>query len=290
MVKPTASYPGLVTVSTATYRLLLAFYPNRFRQEYGTHMAQVFRDCCLRTYRQSGAPGMFALWALTIFDWVKTVIEEQAYREVEMSRTKLIRLSGWGLMVGPVALFIGLGDPAQYRSLLNNMFGALDDQSGVNTFQFVSESVLIILMIIGLGFMFFGFWGLYTNYRMKVRKLGGLSLRLLVIGSGVSVLGVAFSFTRTDLWWFIFIAGFLSTYVAFTIFGIVAIQDKPLPRWNALPFLTGIWLPGLLVIGDVLGWDENPSFTMITVLIALLGLIFTGYLLQSDHRETAIVV
>lgn len=231
---------------------------------------------------------MFALWALTIFDWVKTVIEEQVYREAEMSRTKLIRLSGWGLMLGPVLLFIGLGEPAQYRNLLNNLFGALDDQSGVNALQFVSESALIILMITGLGFMFFGFWGLYTNYHKQVRKLGGLSLRLLVIGSGVSVLGVSLSFARTDLWWFIFIAGFLSTYVSFTIFGIVALKDKPLPRWNALPFLTGIWLPGMLVIGGVLGWDENQSFTIMTVLFALLGLILTGYLLQLDTEKPAI--
>ncbi|HJW91664.1 MAG TPA: hypothetical protein VJ436_13565 [Anaerolineales bacterium] len=60
--------PGLVAISVAIYRLLLTFYPTRFRREYGSQMAQVFRDCCLRTYRQSGPPGMFALWAFTLFE------------------------------------------------------------------------------------------------------------------------------------------------------------------------------------------------------------------------------
>jgi hypothetical protein len=68
MFKPSSSDPALVTFSALTYRLLLMFYPTRFRREYGPHMAQVFRDCCLKTYRQYGPPGMLSLWALTLFD------------------------------------------------------------------------------------------------------------------------------------------------------------------------------------------------------------------------------
>jgi hypothetical protein len=288
-MKPTPSDPAHIAFSTAIYRLLLTFYPPPFQREYGPHMAQVFRDSCLRTYRHPGPPGLLSLWVLTIWDWFKTVIEEQLSREVNLSRKKLIRLSGWGLMVGPVALFIGLGDPTQFRNFLIHWLGAPDGQSGTNTFQFVTESVLIILMMIGLGSMFFGFWGLFTNYCKKVRKLGRFSLRLIVIGSGTSVLGGAFSIAGTDWWWFIFIAGFFSIFVFLTFFGLIALRDKPLPCWNGLPFLTGIWLPGMLVIGGGLGWDKNPSFTMLSMLIALLGLIITGYILQADTGESAMV-
>ena len=44
-------------------------------------------------------------------------------------------------MVGPVALFIGLGDPTQYRDFSIHWFGAPDDQSrGRNTpFQFMTR-------------------------------------------------------------------------------------------------------------------------------------------------------
>ena len=98
------SDPQLVTLSAVVYKLLLIFYPTRFRQEYGPHMAQVFRDSCLKTYCQSGMSGFVLLWALTLFDWFKTVIEEQTQRGTEMTRTKFIRLSGWALMLAAIFL------------------------------------------------------------------------------------------------------------------------------------------------------------------------------------------
>lgn len=116
-----ATDPGMVTLSASAYRLLLLFYPTRFRQEYGLHMAQVFRDCCLRTYRHSGPRGMLSLWALTLFDWFKTVIEEQLHRDTEMTRAKFIRLSGWGLILAAISLLLTF--PEQIQTGLVKIFG-----------------------------------------------------------------------------------------------------------------------------------------------------------------------
>jgi hypothetical protein len=102
MLKPIPSDPDLVSLSAAVYRVLLAFYPARFKRDFGPHMAQVFRDSCLKTYLQSGPRGMLSLWALTLFDWFKTVIEEQMNRGTEMTRSKFIRLSGWAMILAPV--------------------------------------------------------------------------------------------------------------------------------------------------------------------------------------------
>jgi hypothetical protein len=44
----------IMAFSLKAYQVLLATYPAKFRQEYGSHMVQVFRDCCLRAIRQSG--------------------------------------------------------------------------------------------------------------------------------------------------------------------------------------------------------------------------------------------
>ena len=282
MLKPTTTDPGLITLSTNTYRLLLAFYPTRFRREYGPHMAQVFRDCCLKTYRKSGLTGMLALWSLTLFDWFKTVVEEQVFREVEMTRTKLIRLSGWGMMVSPISLFIGLGDPVQYRLLFYNLFGAPADRSSFNTVQYVTEKVPIFLVFIGLIFILFGFLGFYSRYHERFGGLGRLSLRLCVISSGVTALGGTLSFTSLDLWWYVFLVGFLFTFVCLALFGVITFREKPLPRWNALPLFTGVWFPGTLIIGLSLGWDENPYFLILPMLISLLGLIGLGHILQAD--------
>ncbi len=46
-----ATDPQAVKLSASFYNLLLASYPTRFRQEYGPHMLQVFRDCCRKAYQ-----------------------------------------------------------------------------------------------------------------------------------------------------------------------------------------------------------------------------------------------
>jgi hypothetical protein len=280
--------PRLVALSLTAYRLLLAFYPTHFRREYGSHMAQVFRDNCRRSYRQSGPPGMLALWALTLFDWFKSVIEEQLNRETNMIRAKWIRSSGWGLMVGPFALFAGLGDPVQYRSLLDNLFGMPADHRRLNAYRFVSETVPTFLILVGLSLILFGFWGLSSHYRQKVGRFGRLCLRLLVINAGVTAAGGVLSLTGTEMWWITFILGFFATYILLGAFGIAALKDRPLPRWNTLPLVTGIIFSGIVVIGLISGWDENPNFLSITMAFSLLGSVLIGYVLQSEAAQTVI--
>jgi hypothetical protein len=267
---------------------MLAFYPRRFQQEFGVHMRQVFRDCSLQAYRQSGAKGMVRLWIITSLDWLKTVIEEQSSWQVEMSRAKLMRLCGWSLMAGPVVLFVGLGEPAQYRDLISNVPAESLDPARISALFLIIETALILFILLGLIFIYFGFWGLRKHYQGKVRKIGRLSLHLLVISSGVSLLGAVLSLTRTELWWMIFIAGFLLCFVSLAIFGIAALREKPFTRWNALPFITGVWLPGMLVIGSISGWEEHPYFIIISMLFSLAGLILLGYLLQSDANIPSI--
>ncbi|OGO37121.1 MAG: hypothetical protein A2W35_07280 [Chloroflexi bacterium RBG_16_57_11] len=60
-ISTTRRDPGLVALSNVIFRLLLFAYPARFRCEYGPHLAQTFRECCLRALRQAGPPGMLRL-------------------------------------------------------------------------------------------------------------------------------------------------------------------------------------------------------------------------------------
>ena len=158
------------------------------------------------------------------------------------------------------------------------------DPARLSAVQIILETVLILFILLGLSFIYFGFWGLRRNYQGKLRKMGRFSLRLLVFSAGVSLLGAAISITRSELWWIIFIAGFLLAFVSLAIFGIAAFREKPFTRWNALPLLTGVWLPGMLVIGGISGWEEHPYFIIVSMLFALSGLIFLGYLLQSEAK------
>jgi hypothetical protein len=57
-------------------------------------MVQVFRDCCLRSYRLHGLPGMLNLWIHTLLDYFKSVVEEYMQKGIHMSKSTFIRLSG----------------------------------------------------------------------------------------------------------------------------------------------------------------------------------------------------
>jgi hypothetical protein len=58
------------------YSLLLRGYPSAFRAEYGTQMAQLFRDCYLAEKRSGGLQGLTLLWFRTSLDFIKTAPQE----------------------------------------------------------------------------------------------------------------------------------------------------------------------------------------------------------------------
>ena len=70
-------------------------------------------------------------------------------------------------------------------------------------------------------------------------------------------------------------------------FGVAALRDKPLPRWNIVPLVTSMF-PGLVVIGLLVGLDEYPYFLIFSMAFALLGSVLIGFILQSDAAETVI--
>lgn len=73
------------------------------------------------------------------------------------------------------------------------------------------------------------------------------------------------------------------------LFGIDAIRKKPMPRWNAVPLLTGIWFPilgSMAILLNLIGVDTssgNGDFLwMISLIFVVIGTMVLGYLLQSD--------
>ena len=89
--------PAPVDLSVRMYTRLLTAYPGPFRAEYGSHMAQVFRDVCLRDYQRGGAHGMATLWARTSLDLLRTTVEEHIERGIEMNRRQIRALERLGV-------------------------------------------------------------------------------------------------------------------------------------------------------------------------------------------------
>ena len=279
--------PLAIRLSIEFYGLLQKAYPAGFRREYGPQMLQVFRDCCRTAVHRSGPPGLAQLWALTLFDWFKTVIEERLNQATEMTLAKWIRLSGWGLLIGPLALFIGMGDPVAYRRLLITWIGAPLHGSDQAAYLFATETIPQLVAMIGMGLISFGLWGLHIACRGKVGRLGRFGLRIGAASSVVALIGGVLSLTGGEAWWLIFLGGLLFTFLSLAIFGVDVLREKPFTRWNALPILTGFGLPALLAISIFMGLEDHPYILVIPLAFSLLGLIGLGWVLQSDASGLA---
>jgi hypothetical protein len=280
MISKSEEYPG-VAVSVRIYRALLSAYPAKFQQEYGPHMLQVFRDCCLRVTRQGGTNGMLKLWAVTLLDLLQSVVSEHRQKEIEMKKEMKpqdIRMAGWALMLGSMVFFLGV------------FIGALQDDNWY--------VMIALVALISMPLLAFGLLGLRRRYGDQV---GGFGKNILLIGavfgSLISIIGYfievgPFDMGYYSLWTLILIGPGL-LFACLALFGVIALFKKPLPRWNILPILAGLWLSirWLPFMITTLLTDEMPADVALsiadTVFTILQGvsLIALGYILKSDVPE-----
>jgi hypothetical protein len=80
-------------------------------------------------------------------------------------------------------------------------------------------------------------------------------------------------------------------FLALALFGIINLRLRLLPRWNVLPLLAGVWLPGFLLLSGLVqlttGSSHDSPQTVFTILWLFSLLMFAGlgYLLQSDSAR-----
>jgi hypothetical protein len=272
----------VVAVSVRVYQALLVAYPTKFQQEYGSHMLQVFRDCCLRTFHQGGTNAMFRLWAITLFDLVQSLVSEHTQKETFMSRSKFIRLSGWSLMLGALTLFLFF-------------LGITVDEQVYDPFRrfqaFTEFSYLMFIwatpVLLGIGM-----FGLRTRYGDQV---GSLGKNILLIGgiSGFVLTMIGVATTETTEWgWVLLFAGNAFLLFCLGISGFLALRSKLLPRWNSLPIWAGLPFPLLMTISltitSLTGGQTTKGLDLVLTIVVMLqciALFMLGYILQSDVPE-----
>jgi hypothetical protein len=171
-------------------------------------MLQVFRDCCRKAYQTGGLPGMLWLWALTFFDYLQSVIEEHSQRGVHMNKVKLIRLSGWALIVGAFAWVLGwaINDIQQ-----NNPYNAFTLSLGkyvgylYGSVQFLIPSAIFLTSL--------GILGLYLRYSKQAGRLGRSGLVIALGGGATALLTYGLEiFTQFENAWYGFVIVFLLTF------------------------------------------------------------------------------
>jgi hypothetical protein len=96
-----------------------------------------------------------------------------------------------------------------------------------------------------------------------------------------------------DSSWVLIFSGPAVLFACLALFGVVALFKKPLPRWNILPILAGLWFPIRMGMGMITAlltgdWPADDTLSIAdAVFITLQGvsLVALGYILKSDVPE-----
>lgn len=216
---------------------------------------------------------MFVLWALTRLDFVRRMFEQHLRKETDMSKSKFIKLSGWAFTIGSFAFLSIVG---------GSVAGA------------VVSSILIAI----------GMLGLRARYGENVGSLGRNSLLIGVVSMAlvyafVPVLRDVEIFQLRLPWdsipvYLLPFAGPAVLLAGLTVFGLVALNRKPLPHVNWLPLLAGIGYPVIYLASFFYifmnngVWPEDGPFVSIVqfgLIVQFVALYILGLVLQEGVTE-----
>jgi hypothetical protein len=147
----------IVALSIGLYVILLQVYPTKFRQEYGSHMMQAFRDSCLRAVKNNKPGGLMKLWLVTLIDFVQSVISEHIQKETEMKKSKILKFIGIALMIAGFVLF-------------SATFGSQSFWKFIGSIGLTGDIMHPVLAWLGLGVMAVGLTMLYLQLSPSQRS------------------------------------------------------------------------------------------------------------------------
>ncbi len=248
-----------IEASEKVYRALLILYPVDFRREYGSSMAQVFRDVCRHKYQQQGRTGVVLWWCRTLLDLTFTVIEQRRKRELPLSKSIFNQQAGmfliWGGVFGVLAAFCHLQP---------------DDHSVFyGVYQFLSLLFVPSFLLIGCGCL-----GLATRYAVALGTPGQWTLYLTAFGSLVMVMGSAAKTALVGSLWNLYFVGVVFHVFALILFGVSFVRKPFLPifRWLPLQIAAG-WL---MMAGFTDRFPQSTDNLLTFLLTAGVGLAWMG--------------
>ena len=197
-----------------------------------------------------------------------------------MTRQKFIKLSGWAMILGAFLFMVGW--LAANRPEFNQFNAA---SLPIDRYANLAG---IPLAALGLVLISLGLLGMLLRYGSKAGGsgiwLGVGAVSGLVSAAGTVWMGV----DNSGSGWYLFFLGLFFQFSALAIFGVINLRRRLLPRWNGLPLLAGVWLPGIILLN---GLFELTTGTMLDSPQAVFNLLWLfswlmfaglGYLLQLD--------
>ncbi len=100
-----SNFPGL-QFSSLLFAALLRVYSREHRTAFSEEMNQVFRDLAREIYEERGLAGLLRLWSQTLFDLMKTAMEERLKELAHMTKERFIRVGGWSLVLAGLMVIL----------------------------------------------------------------------------------------------------------------------------------------------------------------------------------------
>ena len=263
---------GELLVSERLYGALLYLYPKKFRAAYGQQMRLTFRAACQVAYRQNGAGGLLALWLPTLFDLLKSALEERARQgEITMSKERLIALTGpLTILVGSMWVVVSLSDLVLRIGL-----------GGDEKFWDLFVAFLSIPFFLSFVPLLFALIGTRLRFHQAAGVPGKVGLALSVAGCAGVIISVLANLLLGSVApegdprpWVSYAAVvcLLSIRIGYILFGVDALRYRLLPRWNLLPLLLG----STVVLSLPFDWFGVPAFLPVQRATPFLHFAFTG--------------
>ena len=186
-----------------------------------------------------------------------------------MSKSNFIRLSGWSFIVGAIAFLPGAIAMLFWESQ------ALGWNPSV--MQLAAFAVFWAPLLLAVGLL-----GLRARYKIG----GGILLFGVAVGGLLVIVGTLVQFLTPDYsvsinYYYVWLFGVLVLNLCLSIFGILALREKPLPRWNWLPLAAGSWIVLLPLLFWIVGTPSSPIIIAVLVIMTFLQ-VMLGYILQTD--------
>lgn len=186
-----------------------------------------------------------------------------------MNNPSFIRLSGWLMILGAIAFLPGAIAMLFWES---QTLGWSPSVMQLAAFAVFWAPVLLAVGMLGLrarykiggGVLLFG------------AAIGGL---LVIVGTLVQFLTPDYSVSET--YYGVWLGGVLVLNLCLSIFGVMALLEKPLPRWNWLPLVAGAWILFLPLLAGIMG-GPSPTVFITVLVIMTIAQVMLGYTLQAE--------
>lgn len=189
-----------------------------------------------------------------------------------MNNPSFIRLSGWLMILGAIAFLPGAIAMLFWESQTLGW--------SPSVMQLAAFAVFWAPILLAVGML-----GLRARYKVG----GGVLLFGTAVGGVLVIVGTLVQFLTPDYsvsetYYGVWLGGVLVLNICLSIFGVMALLEKPLPRWNWLPLVAGAWILLLPLLAEIVGSMSSPI--IITVLfIMTIAQVMLGYILQADASQ-----